>query len=135
MREGRESLRRAREKAGLSTDYVIGDVVPKEAPTTSVAAPAVAEQPASVAVPAVAEQPTSVAVPAVAEQPAPSRDPRLVEGELAVLRAKVRRENAAMVQACAMAAFAGLSAAAVGVGLYHGRYKPVPSTPPSPGMK
>lgn len=60
----------------------------------------------------------------------------LEAAELALRKAKIRRENAAMVQACAMAVFAGLSALAVGIGLVQKTNKATPAaTPPGPSAK
>lgn len=61
------------------------------------------------------------AVAEAAAEAMAKQDPRLVEGEVKLQKAKIRRENAAMVQSCAMALFAGLSAVAVGLGMYSGR--------------
>lgn len=148
MREGREALRRARENAGLSTDYVIDDVVVKESQVLQQAQPQQPQTPAqAVQQPTAAPEPASAAVAAAPEPqvpevaPAPPtevvevmelRDPRLVDGEVALQKARIRRENAAMIQSCAMALFAGLSSVAVGIGLYQGRHKAVPAaTPPA----
>lgn len=65
------------------------------------------------------------------------QDPRLTEAELKLQQARIRRENASMVQACAMALFAGLSACAVGLGMYSGhKTKGVsPAATPGAGTK
>lgn len=85
--------------------------------------------------PQVQEESATVATstaPAVMAQPTAE----LEAAELALRKAKIRRENAAMVQACAMAVFAGLSAIAVGVGLMQKTNKTAPAaTPPGPSPK
>jgi hypothetical protein len=100
IREGREALRRARQESGMETLTEVKEEVMEQPPVQ----PQVQEESATVA--------TSTA-PAVVVQPTAE----LEAAELALRKAKIRRENAAMVQACAMAVFAGLSAVAVGIGM------------------
>lgn len=126
MREGREALRRAREAAGMPINYTIDDAVVKEQVVSQSTQPA--ETPAVTQPADSAAQTPATEVVEVTEV----RDPRLVEGEVALQKARIRRENAAMMQACAMALFAGLSSVAVAVGLYQGNKKtPAAATPPA----
>ena len=138
MREGREALRRAREAAGMSNNYTIDDAVVKEKPMSQNQNQ---EPLSSEAMPQVEEKSNAQATQQANPKPQPEvveilekQDPRLVEGEIALQRARIRRENAAMVQSCAMAVFAGLSAVAVGIGLYQSKHKPA-APAPAPAVK
>lgn len=116
IREGREALRRARQESGMETI----EEVDMEPQTQGQEDALVAATPVAPAATAAVIQPTA----------------ELEAAELALRKAKIRRENAAMVQACAMAVFAGLSALAVGIGLMQKTNKTAPAaTPPGPSAK
>lgn len=120
IREGREALRRARQESGMETIEEV-DMEPQNQPQTQ------DQEDALVAATPVAPAATAAVIQPTAE---------LEAAELALRKAKIRRENAAMVQACAMAVFAGLSALAVGVGLMQKTNKTAPAaTPPGPSAK
>lgn len=119
IREGREALRRARQESGMETLTEVKEEVMEQPPVQ----PQAQEESATV---------TTSTAPAVVVQPTAE----LEAAELALRKAKIRRENAAMVQACAMAVFAGLSALAVGIGLVQKTNKTAPAaTPPGPSAK
>ena len=61
--------------------------------------------------------------PAVVEAP---KDPRIIDGEVELMKARIQKERAATWQSLAMAALTGLSAVAVGFTLIQGRKGPPP---------
>lgn len=58
----------------------------------------------------------------------PPKDPRIVDGEVELLKARIQKERAATWQSLAMAALTGLSAVAVGFTLIQGRKGPTPAS-------
>ena len=121
IREGREALRKARRESGMETIEEVNMEQPQDQPQ---------DQPKD----QVKEAATVAAPAAIACVAQPTAE--LEAAELALRKAKIRRENAAMVQACAMAVFAGLSALAVGIGLMQKTNKTAPAaTPPGPSAK
>lgn len=137
MREGREALRKARQEAGMSTDYEIEkETIVEKHNHQQPQQPEQATQQATQHTASV--DPSTEQLEAMAKAAAEAmskQDPRLAEAELKLQQARIRRENASMVQACAMAVFAGLSACAVGIGMYSGHKHKGVAPAATPGVK